>query len=60
VSADILPHLKELYENSSKELRDEEKLQLKALLMHYKNAISKDKKDIGTTDMIEHCIWSRR
>jgi hypothetical protein len=24
--------------------------------MHYKNAFSKDKKDIGTTDMIEHCI----
>ena len=56
VSDDIPPHLKELYENSSKGLRDEEKLQLKALLMHYKNAFSKDKKDIGTTDMIEHCI----
>jgi hypothetical protein len=36
VSDDIPPHLKELYENSSKGLGDEEKLQLKALLMHYK------------------------
>ena len=56
VSDEIPPHLQELYDKSSKKLNDEEKQQFKTLLIKYQNAFSKDPKDIGTTDLIEHNI----
>ncbi|CAG2196580.1 unnamed protein product [Mytilus edulis] len=56
-TSDELPvHLVELYENSSKNLNEEEKCQFMALLIKYQDAFSKDPKDIGTTNLVEHTI----
>ena len=53
---EIPPHLQELFENSSKHLNENEKHNFKTLLIKYQNAFSKDSKDLGTTDLIEHNI----
>ena len=56
VSNEVPEHSLELFENSSKNLNDEEKSQFKTVLMKYQNAFSKDPKDLGSTSLIEHTI----
>lgn len=56
VSQEIPPHLLDLFESGSKNLNENEKAQFRSLLIKYQDTFSKDSKDIGSTDLIEHHI----
>ncbi|CAG2210957.1 unnamed protein product [Mytilus edulis] len=53
----ILPnHLEDLFVASSRELSEEQTLQLKNLLIRHSDAFAKSKNDLGCCDLIEHTI----
>ena len=53
----ILPnHLEDLFVASSRELSEEQTLQLKNLLIRHSDAFAKSKNDLGCYDLIEHTI----
>lgn len=56
-ASDELPvHLTELYDNNIENVSQEERRLFKSLLLKYQDAFSKDFKDIGTTNLVEHTI----
>jgi dUTPase len=56
-ASDELPaHLTELYDKNIEKVSPEERRLFKSLLLKYQDAFSKDSKDIGTTNLVEHTI----
>ena len=53
---DVPPHLRELYASSTTSLDSQQKQTIKRLLIDYQDVFSKDKWDLGQTNLIEHTI----
>ena len=53
---EVPEHLKDLYERSCFELDEEQKAQVKALLIKHQNVFSRSSYDLGCSDLAEHKI----
>ena len=49
-------HLQELYDRSSQNLNEDQKLKLRQLLTKHQAVFSKNDRDIGNTDLVTHKI----
>ena len=52
-------HLFNLFQESSKELGESDKIGLKNLLLKYRDSFSKSSQDMGLTDIVEHQIFTQ-
>ena len=56
-TSDVLPsHLHAIFEASSEKMNDDEKKQLRMVLIKYQNVFSKDSKDLEVKNLVEHRI----
>ena len=55
-SPELPPHIQDLYTRSVANLHENERVSLKNLLVQYQDIFSRNDKDIGHTDIIQHTI----